>query len=300
MYKFIKKAFNATITGFKGLQFCLILIALLTMIDFILQLMTIKLPEQIQAFFDTLYQFQSNFYKPHFEIIPVDFTLAVVAIELMIFAGLIVYIINFIIEFEQIYERVHQDGVRRYEARFNKNLEKKVEQIEKNNKQFTLYFTMKMEQVVDNFAIAEEKKVDIPTKMIEYRTLLRNTLLQNFKLTYSQLENGMLIYFKNFDDCNKIFDKIYEFSAQTKEELKNFKIKFRLSCAVCIANRTTDKETYLPKLQKLISIALPNKIMALADFKNKYEMLKEKPYKISGLGEYSLNNEAIDVFTLEK
>ena len=126
MYKFIKKAFNATITGFKGLQFCLILIALLTMIDFILQLMTIKLPEQIQAYFDTLYQFQSNFYKPHFEIIPVDFTLAVVAIELMIFAGLIVYIINFIIEFEQIYERVHQDGVRRYEARFNKNLEKNV------------------------------------------------------------------------------------------------------------------------------------------------------------------------------
>ena len=300
MYKFIKKAFNATITGFKGLQFCLILIALLTMIDFILQLMTIKLPEQIQAFFDTLYQFQSNFYKPHFEIIPVDFTLAVVAIELMIFAGLIVYIINFIIEFEQIYERVHQDGVRRYEARFNKNLEKNVEKIEKNNKQFTLYFTMKMEQVVNNFAIAEEKKVDIPTKMIEYRTLLRNTLLQNFKLPYSQLENGMLIYFENFDDCNKIFDKIYEFSAQTKEELKNFKIKFRLSCAVCIANRTTDKETYLPKLQKLISIALPNKIMALADFKNKYEMLKEKPYKISGLGEYSLNNEAIDVFTLEK
>ena len=300
MYKFIKMSINATISAFKGLQFVLILMSLLTMIDFILQLMTIKLPEQIQIVFDTMYNFHSNFYKPNWAIIPVDFTLAVVTIEMMILAGLIVYIINFIIEFEKIFDNVYKDGVRRYETKFNQNLEKNVERIEKNNKQFTLYFTMNMEQVVDNFTVIENQKVDIPTKLIEYRTLLRNTLLQNFKMTYSQLESGMLIYFEDFGDCNKIFDKIFEFSAQTKEELKKLKIKFRLNSAVCIANRTTDKETYLPKLKKLISIALPNKIIALADFKNKYETLKEKSYKISELGEYSLNNEAIDVYTLEK
>ena len=33
--------------------------------------------------------------------------------------------------------------------------------------------------------------------------------------------------------------------------------------------------------------------------KNKYFTLKEHPYKINGMGEYSLNNETIDVYTLE-
>ena len=120
---------NATISAFKGLQFVLILMSLLTMIDFILQLMTIKLPEQIQIVFDTMYNFQSNFYKPNLAIIPVDFTLAVVTIEMMILAGLIVYIINFIIEFEKIFDNVYKDGVRRYETKFNQNLEKNVERI---------------------------------------------------------------------------------------------------------------------------------------------------------------------------
>ena len=35
------------------------------------------------------------------------------------------------------------------------------------------------------------------------------------------------------------------------------------------------------------------------DFKNKYETLKDRPYKINGMGEYSINSETIDVYTLE-
>ena len=79
----------------------------------------------------------------------------------------------------------------------------------------------------------------------------------------------------------------------------NIKIKFRLKIAICIAGKNDKQEVFVPKLKKLLNIAVPNKIMALGDFKGKYETLKEKPYKISGMGEYSIDSETIDVYTLE-
>ena len=76
-------------------------------------------------------------------------------------------------------------------------------------------------------------------------------------------------------------------------------LKFTLKIAVCIASKNDAKEKYVPKLQKLLNIAMPNKIMSLGDFKNKYETLKNRLYKINGLGEYGLGTEIIDVYTLE-
>ena len=102
LHKLIKLSFNATITYFKAMQFCLMLLAFLTMIDFILSLLKIKLPPFIQIVFDIIYRIQSLIYKPDLSVIPVDFTLIVAAIEMVIMAGIIVYILNFIIEFEQL------------------------------------------------------------------------------------------------------------------------------------------------------------------------------------------------------
>ena len=87
MHKFIKFSFNATINAFKGYQFLLVLTALATMVVFILSSMKIKLPEPVEMVFGAFYKFQSLIYKPDLSIIPVDFTLAIFAIELLIMAA---------------------------------------------------------------------------------------------------------------------------------------------------------------------------------------------------------------------
>ena len=130
MYKLIKFAISSAITSLKFSQFCLMLLALLTMVDFVLSLMTIKLPSYIQIVFDYIYAIQNLIYKPDLSIIPVDFTLAVAAIEMLIMAGLFVYVINFIIEFEQVLDKVQKDSNRRFEQKFNKQLEKNAVKIQ--------------------------------------------------------------------------------------------------------------------------------------------------------------------------
>lgn len=299
MHKFIKFSFHATIQALKAYQFCLVLIALLTMVDFILSMMNIKLPEQIQMCFDAIYKFQSLIYKPDLSIIPVDFTLAVFAIEMLILAGLLVYVIYFVIEFEQIYDKVHSDGCKRYERTFNQKLEHNAKIIENKNKQFVMYFDVKIQRIGENYLFETEKPVDIETKIMEYRMMFKNCILQNFKSTSKQTVNGYLIFVENIEDCEKIFDKMYEFTKKTKEMLKEMRLTFELKTAVCIATPKDPQEKYLPKLQKLLNISVPNKIMALSDFKAKYNNLKTKTYIINNIGEYSLGAEILDIYTLE-
>lgn len=299
MHKLIKFGFHGTIQALKTTQFSLFLIALLTMVDFILSMMQIKLPEQIQIVFDTIYKFQNQIYKPDLSIIPVDFTLAVFAVEMLIIAGLIVYVIYFVIEFEQIYDKVHNDSCKRYERSFNQNLAKNAKNIENKNRQFVLFFDIKIAKIGESYLREEEKPIDVETKIMEYRMMLKNCILQNFKATCKQATDGYLIFVENIEDCEKIFNKLYDFAKKSKELLKQLRLTFELKSAVCIATPNEPQEKYLPKLKKLLNVAVKNKIMALSDFKVKYDNLKEKTYIINNIGEYSLGAEILEIYTFE-
>lgn len=299
MHKLIKFGFHGIIQSLKTTQFCLVLIALLTMVDFILSMIQIKLPEQIQICFDTIYKFQNQIYKPDLSIIPVDFTLAVFAVEMLIIAGLIVYVIYFVIEFEQIYDKVHNDSCKRYERSFNQNLARNAKNIENKNKQFVLFFDIKIAKIGESYLREESKPIDVETKIMEYRMMLKNCILQNFKATCKQTTNGYLIFAENIEDCENIFNKLYDFSTKSKELLKQLRLSFELKSAVCIATPNEPQEKYLPKLKKLLNVAVKNKIMALSDFKVKYDHLKNKTYVVNNIGEYSFNDEVLEIYTFE-
>ena len=115
-----------------------------------------------------------------------------------------------------------------------------------------------------------------------------------------QTEYGILLFFDKLENANKIFENLYEFSTQSKETLKKSKLRFRLKTAICMADEKTKLSEYLPKLNKLLGISVPNKIMILGDFKSKYENLKEHPFNITGLGDYSFENGTFEVYTLER
>lgn len=299
LHKFIKFSFTSAINYFKAMQLCLIGLAMLTTVDFILSIFKVKLPSFIQIVFDFIYKIQSLVYKPDMSVIPVDFTLIVAAIEMMIMAGLIVYILNFIIEFEQIYDKVHKDGERRFEAKFNKQLEKNAKKIESKSNSFAMLFKIELEKVADGYGF-EDKTVDVNAKIVEYTTLFRNLITRNFSAKFEQTEYGNLLFFDKIDDCNNIFEKIYEFANQSKENLKQNRLKFQLKVSLCLADQRTPKEQFLPQLNKLLNIAVSNKLMALGNFKSKYETLKEHPYIATGLGTYSLGNDTIEVYTLAR
>lgn len=257
------------------------------------------MPSAIKNVFDVIYNFQSNIYKPELALIPVDFTFMTFAIEMLLIAGLLVYSQSFLIEFEEHLNKVIKDDNRRYEEKFNKNLAKISKKIENQNNYFTILFNIKMVQS-NRMIYDQQKKIDIDVKKQEVSNRLRNLIVSTFGVYVETISSGSLVYFTDINQCNKVFDLILDFQNKVRQEFVSYSIKVDIATAVCVAGKHDRKETYVPKLEKLLNLALPDKIMVLNEFKNRYTILKEQTYEFTELGTYALGEDLIDVLSINK
>lgn len=299
MLKLAKKFIDASLSSMKATQAFLIFISLITMIYFILNLMHIPMPEVIKNIFDIIYNFQSTVYKPELALVPIDFTFMTFAIEMLLIAGVLVYSQSFLIEFEGHLNKVIKDGDRRYEEKFNKNLAQNAKKIENQNNYFAILFNIKLTQTNKNM-YDMHKKVDIDVKKQEIFVRLRGLIVNTFGVFVEQSQMGSIAFFNDINLCNKLFDLIFDFQEKIRTELKSLNLKIDVISAVCIANKHDKKETYVPKLEKLLNLSIPNRIMVLNEFKNRYQTLKEQTYEFTDLGTYALGDDFIDVLSVNK
>lgn len=299
MFKLAKKFIDASLSGTKTVQSLLIFVSLVTMVYFVLDLAHVPMPEEVKSVFDAIYNFQSAVYKPELALVPVDFTFLTFAIEMLLIAGLLVYSQSFLIEFEQHLDKVIKDGNRRYEEKFNKNLAQNAKKIENQNNYFAILFNIRMALVNKNI-YDTQKKVDIDIKRQETLVRLRNLIVNNFGVFVEQCNSGSLAFFNDINQCNKLFDLILDFQTKIRQELAHENIKIDVISAVCIAGKHDRKETYIPKLEKLLSLSIPNKIMVLNEFRNRYNTLKEQTYEFTELGTYALGEDLIEVLAVNK
>lgn len=299
MFKLAKKFVDVSLSSMKAIQAGLIFISLLTMIYFVLDLIKIPMPDAIKGIFDVIYNFQSAVYKPELALVPVDFTYMTFAIEMLLIAGLLVYSQSFLVEFEQHLDKVTKDNNRRYEEKFNKGLAQKAKKNEAQNNNFAILFNIKLEQT-SKIIYDQQKKIDLPVKKQEILTRLRSLIVSTFGVYVEQIPSGSLAFFNDVNQCNKLFDLVFDFQSKIRTEFQTYNIHADILTAVCIAGKHDRKDTYVPKLEKLLSLAMPNKIMTLNEFKAKYITLKDKPYEFTNLGTYALGEIFIDVLSINK
>lgn len=299
MHNLIKNLFSIVVNLLRGLQFILAIVALLTMVDFILFLTNVQLPQAIQGVFDNIYNFTSKFYQPDLSTLEVDFTLAIAAIAILIAAGIVVYLVIFINDLEQQYDKFHADQCRKYEQKLNSELKSTIDNMDAQNNQFAIFYSL---SVIPNAKIPlmnQNKNINFEAKTSDYRVVLKNTMINSFNAVCKHTTDGYILFFEKFEDCEKVFAKLYEFINKAKELLKKEALTINIRVSAVLAKRTDNTEIYLPKMKKLINISIPEKVMILAEFKEKYDKLPEHNYKITAQGEYSFNDEIIDVYSLE-
>lgn len=299
MFKLAKKFIDSSLSGSKAIQSILIFVSLLTMVYFILDLMHIPMPIEIKSIFDAIYNFQSAIYKPELAMVPVDFTFLTFAIEMLLIAGLLVYSQSFLIEFEQHLDKVAKDGNKRFEEKFNKNLANNAEKIENQNNYFAILFNIRLAYTNKNL-YDMQKKVDLDIKRQEILVRLRSLIVSTFGVYVETVPFGSLAFFNDINQCNKVFDLILNFQDKIRQELTPLHLKVDVISAVCIAEKKDKKEHFVPKLEKLLNLSIPNRIMVLNEFKNRYQMLKEQTYEFTDLGTYAMGEDFIDVFAINK
>lgn len=299
MFKLAKKFVESSLAGTKAIQSVLIFVSLVTMVYFVLDLTHVPMPAGIKSIFDAIYTFQSAIYKPELAIIPVDFTYLTFAVEMLLIAGLLVYSQSFMIEFEQHLDKVAKDSDRRFEEKFNKNLAQNAKKIENQNNYFAILFNIRMAHTSRNM-YDMQKKVDLDVKRHETFTRLKNLIVSTFGVYVEQSQSGSLAFFNDINQCNKLFDLILDFQEKIRQELAPLNLKVDVISAVCIANKTDRKEKYIPKLEKLLNLSIPNRIMVLNEFRNRYKTLKEQTYEFTELGTYAIGEDFIDVLAINK
>lgn len=299
MFKLAKKFIETSLSSMKATQACLIFISLVTMVYFILNLMNIPMPDAVKGVFDVIYNFQSALYKPELALIPVDFTFMTFSIEMLLIAGLLVYSQSFLIEFEQHLDKVTKDNDRRYEEKFNKSLAQNAKKIENQNNYFAILFNIRMSQSARNMYNIQ-KNVDIDIKRQEVFNQLKHLIVNTFGVYIEQSQSGAIAFFNDINQCNKLFDLILNFQDKIRQELAQLNLKIDVISAVCIASKNDKKENYVPKLEKLLNLSIPNRIMVLNEFRNRYITLKEQTYEFTELGTYAMGEDLIDILSVNK
>lgn len=299
MFKLAKKFIETSLSSMKATQACLIFISLVTMVYFILNLMNIPMPDAVKGVFDVIYNFQSALYKPELALIPVDFTFMTFSIEMLLIAGLLVYSQSFLIEFEQHLDKVTKDNDRRYEEKFNKSLAQNAKKIENQNNYFAILFNIRMSQSARNMYNIQ-KNVDIDIKRQEVFNQLKHLIVNTFGVYIEQSQSGAIAFFNDINQCNKLFDLILNFQDKIRQELAQLNLKIDVISAVCIASKKDKKENYVPKLEKLLNLSIPNRIMVLNEFRNRYITLKEQTYEFTELGTYAMGEDLIDILSVNK
>ena len=145
-----------------------------------------------------------------------------------------------------------------------------------------------------------QKNVDIDIKRQEVFNQLKHLIVNTFGVYIEQSQSGAIAFFNDINQCNKLFDLILNFQDKIRQELAQLNLKIDVISAVCIASKNDKKENYVPKLEKLLNLSIPNRIMVLNEFRNRYITLKEQTYEFTELGTYALGEDLIEVLAINK
>lgn len=295
MHKIIKNIFKILFLAVKTLQSAIIFSSLVVLVYFVLTLTNLNLPKEINDFFGTIYNFQNGLFQlPEF--FSINLTLTVFSAELLLIAFSLIYVLNFIVELERIYDKIHHVEKRIYEDDFNDRLIKNLENTEKNTNKFSMLLSVKLELIQHSSTIMVGKNINLVDLTNKLNMFIENKLHQNFNVKCTHIGNNLMFSFENIEDCDRVFEMIFSFIRKTKEELKKIKVKFDLNAGVCITS--DDNQETLLLLQGLANIGQWNKILMYNEFKIRYDKFPEKKFKYTELGEYQYRNDILNAYAI--
>ena len=294
-HKIIKFIFKLLFSGLNAVQSLFIFSSFLILVYFFVSLSTLKIPVVISSLFEALYKFQYDFFRiPNFY--DVDYTYMLLAVECLLIVFILIHVLNYIIYLEGIYDNINAYRKEKYEKNFNLNLIKKT--VNEKIDGFYLMFSLNLEVISESKFLADTKpSINLDKLYIKIKNFIEGKLKNNFNVDCKIYNKNFMFYFKNFNDCNKVFDDVYSCIRKVKSELKNIKVKFYAKCSVCVKGFSYNSDCSL--LEQMININKNDRIVTNNDFKMKYDTLNSQKYKYLEIGEYSFSDNIYCLYGFE-
>lgn len=291
-YQIGKNLFRYIINALQFLRVVLVFLSFATVLYWILQLAGAPFITPLAPFFESIRGFTHLFYNRTVQSgeQSVDFAFLIAA---FIFLG-IVWGLKFGIEeienAEAKYDEMYKVYKKKAEDHFNLKLEKEYTTKEKKNNKILVLIKFHAENLLKDNYYDKDANVGVDEKQKELLIIFCKHLEPKLQFQKRFLNDGLLMYFDNFKEINKILFYI-------EEELKVIKQicredKWYSTATVCVETYAEDAEVLakIKNLVILIRLNLQNMIICLGTFRQRYSLSENQKYFIEAEGLYTIDN----------
>lgn len=299
-YKLGKKFFSLFVNFTRFTQVSLVFLSFFINIYWVLEIAGAKFIEPFSPFFESIKSFIHLFYNRTVSVdsVSIDFSFLLATFIILLIAQSLKFIAEFIESIEKKYDTIYFFVKRKIEEQFNVKLEKEyIAQEQKINKFILLIRFTALNLSKDKFF---NKEIDVGVKEKEENVLIDFTdnFVTNLKCHKELVNEGLLLYFNNFDDIDKVLFSLEDTITALKEKYAEQQWQISFLAGLEVYARAKEVSSKVRKLASLLKLDLKDKIIGLSTLKHRYSLIASPKYLIQSQGSYEIiQNE--EVFYIE-
>lgn len=302
-YQIGKNLFRFVINALQFLRVVLVFLSFATVLYWILQLAGATFIAPVAPFFEGIRSTTHLFYNRTVQSgdTAVDFAFLIAA---FLFLG-IVWGLKFAIEeienAEEKYDEIYKVLKKKAEEHFNLQLEKEYTTKEKKNNKILILIKFHAENLLKDSYYDKDTNAGVDEKQKQLLIIFCKNLEQKLSLQKRFLNDGLLMYFDNFKDINKILMHIENEMKVIKQICREEKWYSTASVSVETYAEDTEVLAKIKNLVILIRLNLQNMIICLGTFRQRYSLSENQKYFIEAEGLYTIdNNVQEEVYRIRK
>lgn len=289
-YKLGKKIFEWATNFLQFLRVVLVFLCFFTIFYWILELAGVDFIKFAAPFFEFIKNTVHIFYNKTTLINgkELDFVFLVAVVVFLLVIWWLKFVIDFMEVLETKFEKIYEHLRKREEKIFNENLEKEYLEAEyKNDKVlFLVKFTASNLTKDSYFERNVEEGVNEKEKAVLKE--FNSNIFENLRCPSEFLDNGVLLYFKDFENIDKFILQIEYTIQDLKEKYREEKWQINYTAGIDVYADTKEVEPKIQTLKNLLKLDSNNKIICLSSFKHRYLLRKYKKYDFESQGFYQI------------
>ena len=300
-YKLGKKLFDFFINALHFVQVVLIFLAFATILYWLLQLGGVTFIQPVAPFFEAIKGITHLFYLRTVKVdeVTIDFSFLVAAFVFLLVVWALKFVIEYVEFFEEKYDSIHKYLKKKREDVFNFALHRQNLANEYRYDSFLIFIKFSAINLAKDSMFSRDINVGVEQKQAEILKDFSANIEESLKCQKKILKDGVLLYFSTFDDVDRVLCGLKDIMSILKRKYDAQKWQTTYFSAIEIYAKPEEIAPKTEKLTKLTELALKNKIVCFATFKQRYSLSDSPKHRIEGKGIYRLGEMEEEIFCIE-
>jgi len=280
------------------MQVSLIFLSFFIILYWLLQLGGATFIQPFAPFFETIKDITHLFYARTVKVdeATIDFSFLVATFAILFVVWGLKFVIEAIKLLETKYDMIHNYLKRKAEDLFNFVLETQHSINEYRCNNFLIFIKFSALNSAKDNRFNKDADAGVEQKQVEMLKNFHNNLDLFLPCQNKLLQGGILLYFDNFKDVDKILFQLQDIISTLKQNYEAEKWQASYLLGIEAYSNQEEIVQKVEKLIKLTNLGLKDRMVCLGEFNQRYALLNAPKCYIEGKGVYQLTKGEEEVF----